>query len=158
METLHARVLIASGLEASMGPSILVDGDIQMQVPNRTDYVLQWGRRFSSTETGSPQGGRVHGEGASMGASILVDGDVPDGQLPACQGDADFNGAVDSRRRRLGGSETGTTGLTGLQWGRRFSSTETGQGLVAGADRVGLASMGPSILVDGDGSTPRAPS
>ncbi len=110
---------------------------------------LQWGRRSASTERA---------------------GTTPAWAAPkVC-----FNGAVDQRRRREGYGSPGDLAMAVLQWGRRSASTESWGSRCRGAGsrpcfngavdqrrrrggdgaevRVGeaLASMGPSISVDGE--------
>ena len=113
-----------------------------------------------------------------MGPSIFVDGD-PAGRSASAPTRSGFDGAVDLRRRRHVSAGMTNETSTQLQWGRRSSSTETAQAVRQGGD-VGielqwgrrssstetprlnrdeqiklLASMGPSIFVDGDASRSR---
>src|SRR5882672_8367549 len=83
-----------------------------------------------------------------MGPPTLVDGDVRSHASDATR-QARFNGAADSRRRRLASFPRGGGGAMPLQWGRRLSSTET-RGVVAEHGHERIASMGPPTLVDGD--------
>ena len=85
-----------------------------------------------------------------MGPSIRIDGDVDFTNVSLAVADC-FNGAVDSHRRRREGGEDERRQGEALQWGRRFASTET-QALQADRDAFLIASMGPSIRIDGDAS------
>src|SRR5262249_29968733 len=60
-----------------------------------------------------------------------------------------FNGAVDHRRRKGRIAEVVALRQRALQWGRRSSSTESGAEFLADVQHQ-PASMGPSIIVDGE--------
>jgi len=85
---------------------------------------------------------------ASMGPSMFVDGDPPP-DLWRRATSACFNGAVDVRRRRHDVAHSSAAIMRTLQWGRRCSSTETRR-VTRGGLAGGIASMGPSMFVDGD--------
>ena len=101
---------------ASMGPSIVVDGEEGCTGRAPTD------RRS-----------------ASMGPSIVVDGESP-WPASATPRTRRFNGAVDRRRRRMA-TVARASPRSELQWGRRSSSTESGH-LAIGVPALEYASMG----------------
>ena len=146
------------GRAASMGPSIVIDGESSIDI--RAIYgaprSLQWGRRSSSTERRS-RPARAGPEGhASMGPSIVIDGEC---ELIA--GD-DESERVLQWGRRSSSTESSRavvtlgTGFGALQWGRRSSSTESPESDELVDDSPSRASMGPSIVIDGEQRTPRA--
>jgi hypothetical protein len=91
----------ASLFLASMGPPLLSDGDTATPEGKlRNDQTLQWGRRFSATETEPPEVRARAGSSASMGPPLLSDGD-------------------------MAATPQHTHQVLTLQWGRRFSATET---------------------------------
>ena len=90
-----ARCLRAAGGSASMGPSMIVDGDTELII------------------------GKPNYNQASMGPSMIVDGDSPGARSPVTPPRSGFNGAVDDRRRRQGVRQLGAALQIVLQWGRR---------------------------------------
>src|SRR6187401_2234410 len=111
--------------EASMGPSIRIDGDARGPRPYRAPQRrLQWGRRFASTETFSP---------AALRASTM----------------GGFNGAVDSHRRRRAGAQalSGPAAAASMGPSIRIDG-DPARDRERTADPV--ASMGPSIRIYGD--------
>ena len=108
-----------------MGPSDFVDGMVVQANLYGPVYVLQWGRRISSTETGRPADAERGGVQASMEPSAFVDGDSPSWLAGLVDAVTGFNGAVGFRRRGRRGRDTNRIRLPG-------------------------ASMGPSTFVDGD--------
>ena len=156
--------------DASMGPSIFIDGDEPAVTIAPGIRKLQWGRRSSSTETREHDGcslspacfngavdlhrrrrerrwPRVRSVLASMGPSIFIDGDTPSFR-GSCWRFAGFNGAVDLHRRRherrpAAGIVAGRfNGAVDLHRRRRLDSALECSG--------NCASMGPSIFIDAD--------
>src|SRR5690348_13174800 len=108
-----------------MGPPTLVDGDIACLRWGRHVFLPQLGRRLSSTETSSPiapAAGPIVGLqwGRRLSSTETLIRFIPFPPVSRC-----FNGAADSRRRRL--AESRGAVLT-----------------------MAKASMGPPTLVDGD--------
>jgi hypothetical protein len=84
---------------ASMRPSIVVDGDVPRHRGYGSAHRLQWGRRSSSTETRGRGSATVDVEQASMGRRSSS----AETRLRARRNrglEFRFNGAVDRRRRR----------------------------------------------------------
>ena len=133
---------------------------------------LQWGRRLSTTETGQVRAhGRVHAR--FNGAVVFQRRKLITTGWHLCS-QAGFNGAVVFQRRKLESVISMECTVTTLQWGRRLSTTETGDVAIklidpanrfngavvfqrrkreaAGVERVSrvVASMGPSSFNDGN--------
>ncbi len=117
-------------------------------VPPSTGISLQWGRRWSATETLAAAVLGVTGEKASMGPSLVSDGNCRKARWcpPPTRG---FNGAVAGQRRKRDDYQYGLTTEEWLQWGRRWSATET---TIARStvNEAAIASMGPSLVSDGN--------
>src|SRR5579885_2100704 len=86
----------------SMGPPFLNGGNFDQLLTEVEQHLLQWGRRFSTAETGSVVGRGTGSTAPSMGPPFLN-----------------------------GGNTLGLSADSGapnhLQWGRRFSTAETGR-------------------------------
>src|SRR5689334_21895339 len=105
-----------------MGPSTLIDGDIGEHSLWLWSYLLQWGRRLSSTETPCDCEPMKTARVASMGPSTLIDGDQ-------------------ARRPHLHLQQLASMGPSTLIDGDDAAQARAG-------DRLS-ASMGPSTLIDG---------
>src|SRR5207253_2588712 len=100
-----------------MGPSLLSDGDQQVQLTDAKGIrMLQWGRRFSATEIRL-----AHGRAAHAGR---------------------FNGAVASQRRRYG-SRTAAPLMPAASMGPSLLSDGDLPNLLGDRDHPLVASMGP---------------
>ena len=103
---------------ASMGPSMIVDGDSRRGTGCCRRAVASMGPSMIVDGDAAHAAQRRGLRRASMGPSMIVDGDAPLGR----GGDAArarFNGAVDDRRRRRLVSPALWTAMILLQWGRR---------------------------------------
>jgi len=171
-ETARPARDLRAGLAASMGPPILVGGDVARRARGVREVLASMGPPIL---VGGDPGADLVAWGvrrASMGPPILVGGDNPRRcRLAVSNGwlqwgrrfssaetrakrtpstfTTCFNGAADSRRRRHTPAASSMAACFGLQWGRRFSSAETGPD-GRGEEGGHRASMGPPILVGGD--------
>ena len=135
--------------KASMGPSLVSDGNVVDGIASDIRCeVLQWGRRWSATETVRAVDWDVPAGLASMGPSLVSDGNRL-GQVVISVNVTCFNGAVAGQRRKHPNVLSKLEPTTALQWGRRWSATETAYAY--GMPKAGLdASMGPSLVSDGN--------
>ena len=132
-----------------MGPSSFNDGNEKLRASKEfREWLLQWGRRLSTTETGRWREVLRQIARASMGPSSFNDGNFSTCSFFRCKLSG-FNGAVVFQRRKLPDVDKVLKDETPLQWGRRLSTTETPET----ADITppsSSASMGPSSFNDGN--------
>ena len=135
---------------ASMGPSIVVDGEGRcVKRGTADDSMLQWGRRSSSTESlECITGNGVHHvlQWGRRSSSMERSAAYGSSTVPP----EHFNGAVDRRRRRARGRAPGRhsgSSFNGAVDRRRRRALRIGS-----PRSDSTASMGPSIVVDGEKS------